>query len=65
MDGYVYGLSVRESLLQGSGPAIQVNGTAENLLVRPAEMLTSSIIQFGPTGRVTGRGLALDGFAGQ
>jgi len=65
VDGYLCGLSVREGLLQASGPAIQVNGTVENLLLRPAEMLTPSIIQFGPTGKLTGRGLTLDGFAGQ
>jgi len=65
VDGYVYGLTVQDGLLQAAGPAIQVNGTVENLLLHPAEMLTGSIIQLGPTGKLRGRGLALDGFAGQ
>lgn len=65
VDGYVYGLTVRGGLLQASGPAIRVNGIIENLRLEPAEMLTISILQFGATGKLTGRGLALDGFAGQ
>lgn len=54
IDGYVYGLSVERGLLMAVNSAIQINGTAENLYLCPTEMLTKSIIQTGPSGRMLG-----------
>lgn len=65
IDGFIYGLSVRDGLLMAEGPALRLNGTAENLSFRPAEMLTTSILKFGPLGKLSGRGLTSEGLAGQ
>jgi len=65
IDGEVAGLAVYGGLLQALGPAVRVNGAVEHLTLQPAEMLTEDIIRFGPTGKVTGRGLSAWGVSGQ
>lgn len=65
VDGEVYGLSVRDGLLQANGPALRVNGTAANVTLCPAEMLTTSILQLGPMGKLGGHGLVTAGFTGR
>lgn len=65
VDGYVYGLSVLGGLLQAVGPALVVNGTAENMVLHPTEMLTAGIVQMGAAGKLAGGGLSVDGFTGR
>jgi len=60
----VKALSMDHGLLQAAGPAVQVDGTADGLELRPAEMLTASILQLGPNGKLPG-GLIVAGFAGR
>ena len=65
IDGDLFGLSVRDGLLQAAGPALRVNGTAGNVILCPTEMLTTSILQLGPAGKLTGTGLVVGGFSGK
>lgn len=65
IDGDVFGLSIRDGLLQANGPALRINGTATNVTLWPAEMLTHSILQFGVGGKLTGMGLIVGGFSGK
>jgi len=60
----VKALSVDHGLMQAAGPAVQNDGTIEGIELRPAEMLTSSLIQFGPNAKLTG-GMVANGFTGQ
>ena len=64
VDGYAYGLSVDHGLLMADGPALRLNGTIENLSLQPAEMQTTSILKFGPLGKLTGTGLQTNGLGG-
>lgn len=65
VDGEVYGLTVRDGLLQANGPALRLNGTAANVSLCPAEMLTTSILQVDPGGKLTGNGLVAADFMGK
>ena len=65
VDGFVQGLSVDHGLLMANGPAVQLNGTTADLSIRPAEILSTAIIRFGPLGKLTGRGLSSEGLSGQ
>jgi hypothetical protein len=64
IDGYVFGLSVADGLLQAEGPALQVNGTADGVRLFPAESLTTSLIQLGVGGKLKGAGLTTAGLSG-